>query len=290
MKYKILIAVIICLSMVVGCAFTSNSEDTPSVIIKSEPVIQYVPYVVEKIIEVDTCFFVEKIEEFTDDALYNYSLEQLKEILDNQYNIQNKSAELAAAARQIGWPEDSPAIRSAQAEWWNAQKQIEYYTPRYEELYLVSEQKKWDERAVEYPVATEIWLYMKNLGWNDYVCAGIIGNMMSETGGHTLNIKPIHYNKTFYYYGICQWNKTYYGEIHDADLPTQCDYLRDTIEYEINTFGKNYKKDFTYQDFLNLTNEKDAALAFAACYERCHEKHFEARRVNATTAYNYFVN
>ena len=38
----------------------------------------------------------------------------------------------------------------------------------------------------EYPVATEIWMFLKNCGYNDYVAAGILGNMMAEVGGNTL--------------------------------------------------------------------------------------------------------
>ena len=41
---------------------------------------------------------------------------------------------------------------------------------------------------------------MKELGWNDYVCAGIVGNLMAEVGGQTLNIDPQLGNS---YYGIC---------------------------------------------------------------------------------------
>ena len=40
----------------------------------------------------------------------------------------------------------------------------------------------------EYPEAYKIWHYLKKLGYNDYVCAGIMGNIMAECGGQTLNI------------------------------------------------------------------------------------------------------
>ena len=46
----------------------------------------------------------------------------------------------------------------------------------------------WAEKEAKYPVATYIWRYMKDLGWSDAVCAGIMGNMMAEVGGHTLLI------------------------------------------------------------------------------------------------------
>ena len=40
----------------------------------------------------------------------------------------------------------------------------------------------------KYPEAYKIWHYLKKLGYNDYVCAGIMGNIMAECGGQTLNI------------------------------------------------------------------------------------------------------
>ena len=47
----------------------------------------------------------------------------------------------------------------------------------------------WNERKIKNPIATEIWLYLKKQGYNDYVCAGILGNIMAEVGGQTLNIR-----------------------------------------------------------------------------------------------------
>ena len=66
---------------------------------------------------------------------------------------------------------------------------------------------------------------MKNLGWNDYVCAGIMGNLMAETGGQTLDLDPKAYSSNKNYYGICQWSKKYYAEVHKKDLEFQCDFL-----------------------------------------------------------------
>jgi hypothetical protein len=135
-----------------------------------------------------------------------------------------------------------------------------------------------------YDNATIIWNYMKGLGWNDAVCAGIMGNMMAEVGGNTLNINPYLYNPSGYYYGICQWNKSAYGKIHGASLEAQLDYLRDTIQYEMNTYGKKYGG---YSGFLAITDAGYAAKAFAASYERCGG--WGNRPNNAYVAYSYFV-
>ena len=48
---------------------------------------------------------------------------------------------------------------------------------------IENEEAKWRRRYEEYPEATEAWIAMKNLGWSDTVCAGIMGNLMAETGG-----------------------------------------------------------------------------------------------------------
>lgn len=142
----------------------------------------------------------------------------------------------------------------------------------------------------EYAIAKEIWNYLKNLGYNDYVCAGILGNMMSEVGGNTLDIQYWLYNPTGAYYGCCQWSMYYFPEIGGADLNTQLNFLRDTIRLNIDMFGNNYQQGFNYDKFLTLTDERAAALAFADCYERGAPQYNQSRINNATVAYNYFVN
>ena len=139
----------------------------------------------------------------------------------------------------------------------------------------------------EYPVASTIWTTLHDdYGLSEYVCAGILGNIMVEAGGSTLEIKADAESKN--YYGVCQWSKKYYPEVYGASLDEQCDYLMSNIEAIFRTFGKRYKKSFTYEDFLALTDERDAALAFAKCYERCSSGGYERRKDCATTAYEYF--
>lgn len=227
-------------------------------------------------------FNVEKNSKFVDDNLENYSRSELKNLITEYQQIQIDAHTLAESARSLGWPESSTPIQMAQAEHWNAKLAIEVYQNRLDEL-----NAEWESKAAEYPEATQIWLYMKDLGWNDYVCAGIMGNLMAEVGGQTLALQVSA--KSNSYYGMCQWNKAYANDIWGADLQTQCDYLRDTIKYEIDTFGYAYSKGFNYESFLNLTNERDVALAFATCYERCASQHRYIRQNYATKAYEYFV-
>lgn len=233
------------------------------------------------VVDITSGFNVEKIHRFVDTNLEDYSRSELKNLIAEYQQIQIDAHALAESARSLGWPETSEPIQMAKAEHWNAKLAIETYQKRLDEL-----NAEWEDKATEYPEATEIWLYMKDLGWNDYVCAGIMGNLMAEVGGQTLALQVNSKSKS--YYGMCQWNKAY-SNVWDTDLQGQCGFLRDTIQYEIDTFGYAYTKGFDFESFLALTNEKKAAKAFAVCYERCGSGTYQIRQKNATTAYNYFV-
>lgn len=150
----------------------------------------------------------------------------------------------------------------------------------------------WAEKAGEYPEATKVWRYMKEeLGWNDYVCAGVMGNLMAEVGGQTLNLQPGLYGHAGgNYYGICQWSARYYPGIQGASLDAQLDFLRDTVQKELNTYGYLFRSGMGYEEFCALTDAEDAALAFAKAYERCGSGSYGVRQSNALKAYNYFVN
>lgn len=155
-------------------------------------------------------------------------------------------------------------------------------------LYPESEVISTEVVEEEYPIARYIWDFLQDLGYSDYVCAGIIGNMMVESGGKTLAIQPEAANAS--YYGICQWSRKYYSSVIGVSLDAQCEFLRDNIAYEINTFGNKYARGFNYNNFLELSSERDCALAFAKAYERCASGSYIARQDCATVAYNYFVN
>ena len=228
-----------------------------------------------------------RITSYYDENVTNYSIGELNNLITEQKNIQTEAANAATVARQSGQSEDSAVIIEAQNQWANAQVRIDYYAIAHNNK---TEEQRWARKKSQYPVATEIWLYMKDLGWNDYVCAGILGNMMTEAGGQTLNIKPNIYNPSKNFYGICQWGRKYYPAVIGKDLKTQCNFLRDTIKYEINTFGYKYQRGFNFNSFLAMSNEKNAALAFAKAYERCGSGSYSIRQKNATVAYNYFVN
>ena len=139
----------------------------------------------------------------------------------------------------------------------------------------------------KYDIAQEVWSYMKDLGWNDYVCAGVMGNLMAETGGQTLNLKPSTYSSGGDYYGICQWSTYYFPEVEDASLSKQLSFMAKTIKSEINMFSDVHG--YTYNSFLQIQDEQTAAKAFAAAYERCDSSTYSVRMKNASVAYAYFV-
>lgn len=137
-------------------------------------------------------------------------------------------------------------------------------------------------------VAQEIWDNLKSYGYSDIVCAGILGNIMVEAAGKDFDIQPFVETKN--YYGICQWSKKNYPEVWGVTLEEQCLFIESTIESEINTFGGLYAEGFGYNDFLKLTSAREAALAFAKCYERCGSGGYESRQNCAVTAYETFNN
>lgn len=265
MKKKILICILMTIVLFMECGFMFLEEDKTA----------------------DTEFTVESLEKFTDKNLSEYTLEELDSLIKEYQKVQATTLTLINAAETLGWPEDSDAIVCAKAEWSNAQKAITVYKAQYDKIQAEIE-AKWEKRKAKYPRATEAWLYMKELGWSDYVCAGIMGNLMTEVGGQTLNLNYEKYTKPNYY-GICQWNKTYKDCVWGKDFEGQLDFLRDSIEYEIDTYGIAYQKGFNFNSFLASPSEEQAALAFAKTYERCSSKSYKIRQINAAKAYDYFV-
>lgn len=222
-------------------------------------------------------------EENGDEFVDTKDLKELRALMKECEEIMTAAHNMAEAARALGYEENHDVIELATEEWERAE---ELYT-RYKEVYD-EENAIWVARAEEYPIATYVWQFLDDAGYNDYVIAGIIGNMMVECGGHTLALEPYIYSADGYY-GLCQWSRGYQDRVGDTDTEYQCEFLVDTIVYEIDTYGHLYKRGFDYSSFISLTNEKDAALAFARAYERCGFMSYGARRACATTAYNYFV-
>ena len=145
---------------------------------------------------------------------------------------------------------------------------------------------KWEE---EYYWAAKVFEYFMQRGFTKEATCAIIGNMMIETSGGTLSLKPDVYSASGNYYGLCQWSLVYYPETEGLSFERQLDYLLSTMPWEFNTFGWLHKENFGYEDFIKMTDAKEAALAFAKAYERCGPASYELRQKAAEEAYNYFT-
>lgn len=210
-----------------------------------------------------------------------------KEELESLISTTNEKLQAAnnmlESCKTLGYDDENPVVVLANEEVANAQADLDYYQSIYDEVLI---ELRAAERMAEYPVATTIWNYLKDLGYNDYVAAGIIGNIMAEVGGQTLNIQPTLSNGT--YYGMCQWKLCYYPSVNGLETEGQLDLLASTIEQEFNEFG--HVSGYSYEEFLNIQNEQTAALAFAKTYERCGSGSHSVRQKNATKALEYFTN
>ncbi len=211
-------------------------------------------------------------------------MDELNELIDECAARMDAAKQMKESATELGYDEYHAVILLAEQEYENAKADKKFY----KDTLKKQEEKYWNKKMKEYPAATTVWLYLKDMGYNDYVCAGILGNLMAEVGGQTLNINPLR-NSGNGYYGMCQWSKKYYPKVVGEDLNGQLDFLSGNIKTIINKYGKNYSSDFNYTKFKKLKDEQAAAKAFAACYERCASYTYSQRMKNATVAYNYFV-
>lgn len=211
--------------------------------------------------------------------------DELKEILAHFQERMDNAHNMAVAARSLGYSEESQIIFEATTHYNNAVTRYNYYYNRYYKT--MYQEQVLAKQFEQYPVATQTWERLKTQGFNDYVAAGILGNIMAETGGQTLNI--LYAIDSGSHFGMCQWSKYYCPTIIGKDLEAQCDYLISTMKQEFDAFGFIYYKGFDYDGFCSLTDEKAAARAFNLCYERSDDKTTQ-REKNATIALNFFIN
>ena len=178
--------------------------------------------------------------------------------------------EIAEMMRAEGHPEDHPVILACQ-EWWQEENEkvitagAEYTTP---------------EQRLRYPVASLVWELLRENGLSEYVAAGILGNMMAECGGQTLDLQPYIYADGFY--GLCMFGLAYFPDVAGKDVHGQIGVLLDTMPTNMEQAGYNY------DSFLALTDARTAARWFSFGYER-PAVWSEQRATNAETAYKYFV-
>ena len=234
----------------------------------------------EVVIVLDTVV-VERVEPTTYD--------EANSLLDEATKHQETAQMVIDGLTELGYEPDHPAIVMAYAELENRTADVAYYQEKqieWEEIH------KWEVRASEYPVATQVWLYMKEeFGWSDTVCAGIMGNMMAECGGCWTQDLDWQAN-TQHGMGLVQWiggrraqliNR--YGS--NPTVKEQLNFVKDEL-YGTNGVTQQVT-DSQLDKIMNASSPEECAFAFASYYERCAEQHRAPRRGYARTAYEYFV-
>lgn len=154
---------------------------------------------------------------------------------------------------------------------------------------ISQEELLWIARSEEYPIATQVWLYMKqNFGWSDIVCAGVMGNIMAEIGGGTLDFDNWNHDTP---YGMFQWLgqrridiKEKYGT--EPNIFEQLDFMYDEL-YGTNGVRQQVE-DWQRDKILNANNPKDVATYFCIYFERPGNSG-SIRKSYAQTAYEYFA-
>lgn len=185
--------------------------------------------------------------------------------------------------KAIGYEDTCNLMQALLQDCENYQSYIDIYEKRIQELTDI----KYTQGLGEYPIATYIWFYMKEQGWSDYVCAGIMGNIMQETGGRTLNIDYLYDGNG--YYGMCCWKKQHHPEVVRLGLEGQCEYLVKTVSKVMDSHGYLYQEGYTFQDFLRAESVEEVAAAFMIVYERPEHTNPTKRVENGEQAYEYFV-
>ena len=165
-------------------------------------------------------------------------------------------------------------------------KEIEQYKQEIED-----EEAKWKRRYEEYPIATEAWIAMKTQGWSDTVCAGIMGNLMAETGS-TGTLYLDWDSNGGNGYGLVQWIggrrntiKNKYGTY--PSVKEQVQFIHDEL-YGVNGVRRQVT-DSQLDAIMNAETPEECAYAFACYYERCASFARGMRRGFARKAYDYFV-
>ena len=204
---------------------------------------------------------------------------ELKTLMSKSKAKMKAAKRMEKAGYELDYNEGHPIIEAAQAEWRYANDDYNFYKKIYDNL-------AWLDKAKKYPTASKIWKRLQDAGYNDYVCAGILGNIMAEVGGQTLNIQS---KTSDGYYGICQWSIIYFPGVVGKDVNGQCDFLLKNIEKAFNSWGHLYGSGFDYDEFCGLQSATAAARAFAVCYERCASFSYSQREKNAIVAYEYFT-
>lgn len=275
-----IIASVITISASANCTPTEPVATISEADIPSETTFPEPTEPEEVVIILDTVV-VERVEPTTYDEANN--------LLDEATKRQETAQIVLDGLTELGYESDHPAIVMVYAELENRTADVAYYQEKQVEW---EEIHKWEVRASEYPVATQVWLYMKEeFGWSDTVCAGIIGNMMAECGGCWTQDLDWDVSSSSGY-GMIQWlggRKQQLFNIYGSSpsIEDQLNFMKDEL-YGTNGVTKQVT-DSQLNKIMNADSPEDCAYAFACYFERCGEGHRLVRRDYARRAYDYFV-
>ena len=287
MKEKIIVAIIasvlllFCISMIVTASVVSNNNIDPVATISED----YIPSETTSPIEEEVIILENQQVERVEPTTY----QEANELWNNAMFRNDAALSVYENLLVLGYAENHPAVEMAKRDIAITAEDMAYYE---EQAAVLEEQYKWEVRAAEYPVATQAWLYMKNeLGFNDTVCAGIMGNMMAECGGCWTSDLNWNVNSSSGY-GMIQWlggrrNQLFsiYGS--NPSVENQLSFMKDEL-YGTNGVTKQVT-DSQLNKIMNAESPEECAFAFATYFERCAEAHRSIRRGYARRAYEYFV-
>jgi hypothetical protein len=153
---------------------------------------------------------------------------------------------------------------------------------------IIAEEEQWAKKAEEYPIATYVWLYMKNnFGWSDVVCAGVMGNIMGEIGR---DMKFEKWNHRIPY-GMFQWLGGRRQDIHRiyGEEPTIDEQLEFMFDELYGTDGvRQQLSDAKREKILNGKTPESVAQMFCDWFERPGGTG-KCRQGYARRAYEYFT-
>lgn len=116
-----------------------------------------------------------------------------------------------------------------------------------------------------------VYEYLSERDFSDVVIAGILGNMMAECGGQTLELLWYTYGGYGRYYGLCQWSLYYNPNVNGCDILGQLDYLMSNLQCNMEQFGGSYEY------FLSIEDPGEAAKYFCKYYERGSGRNVRAK-------------
>lgn len=138
--------------------------------------------------------------------------------------------------------------------------------------------------------AERVWDYLRSLGFSEAGAAGVLGNMMEECGGHTLNLNPQAQNPSSGAFGLVQWLYVgYYQNGMYVGMPfeDQLRYLGTNSYGSIQAVITRACGSSQYNALKNATSPENAALIFENCYE-ISQQALDHRQRHAREAYNAF--